>query len=166
MPHSPMKNYGKLIKMLIAVVALYIVYRIYKAYKESRAAKEFEAWDARDYMYSTIPAKDMSNGPGVTPMPSSSTPSPLPKAIGLSTDLLPAAKPRLDDFSEYAPKDALAEQNFLSAEKMIGIDTINGSLKNPNYSLRADPAIKKNDEISPWSVSTFTADPLRKKLDC
>ncbi len=160
-----MKNYGKIVKILLAVAALYIVYRIWKAYRDSKAAEEFEAFDARDYLYSTLPAKDMTTGPGVTPMPTT-TPSPLPKAIGLSTDLLPAAKPKLDDFSEYAPKDALSEQNFLSAEKMIGLDTINGSLKNPNYSLRADPAIKKNDEISPWSVSTFTADPLRKKLDC
>lgn len=160
-----MKNYGKLIKIVLAVAVLYIIYRVWSA-RKAAVSEGFETWDPRDYLYATLPAKDMSSGPGVTPMPSSATPSPLPKAIGLSTDLLPVAKPKLDDFSEFAPKNALSEQNFLSAEKMIGLDTINGSLKNPNYSLRADPVIKKNDEISPWSVSTFDSDPLRKKLDC
>jgi hypothetical protein len=156
---------GKIVKFLIFAVVAYVVYKILKGYLDSKK-EEFEAFDPSDYLYVTVPANTASGGPGLTPQPAGSTPSPSPKAFGVSTDLLPTEGPKKDDFSEFAPKNPLAEKNFLEASKMIGLDTIGGSLKNPNMSLRADPPIAKSDDVSPWLNSTFMADPLRKKLDC
>ena len=162
-----MKQYNKLFKAILIVAFAYIIYRLWKAWRQSKMMEGFAASDPRDFLYATLPAKDMTVGNGVTPRPAGATMAPLPKAIGVSTDLMPPPTPVVEnDFAEFAPKNALADRNFLEADKMIGIDTIEGSLKNANYSLRADPPLKKDDSISPWMVSTFTHDSRRKKLDC
>jgi len=158
-----MKNTQMLIRIVLALAVLCVAWNIYKGWNKSREA--FESWDPRDYLYETLPASAASAGPGLTPQPSGAEPM-VPKAIGVSTDLLPTRGPETDDWSQFAPKDALASKNYLEASQLIGQNTISGSLKNPNYSLRADPPIKKDDALSPWLVSTFDADPMRKKLDC
>jgi len=159
-----MKNTQSIIRIVLAIAVLCVVYNIWKGWKGGRS-EGFESWDPRDYLYETLPAGPANAGPGITPQPSGMEPK-VPQAIGVSTDLLPTTAPQMDDWSEFAPKDALASKNYLTAAQLIGQNTIAGSLKNPNYSLRADPPIKKDDKLSPWLVSSYQADPLRKPLDC
>jgi len=155
----------KIVRIVLIIAVLCVAWNVYSGWKKGRA-EAFESWDPRDYLYETLPAGPSNSGPGITPQPSGAEPA-LPKAIGVSTDLLPTTGPvQSDDWSQFAPKDALASKNYLEAAQLIGQNTISGSLKNPNMSLRADPPIKKDDSLSPWLVSTFDADPLRKKLDC
>jgi hypothetical protein len=158
-----MNNTQKIIRVVLAVAILCVIWNIYTGWKQGK--ENFESWDARDYLYETLPPNPAGAGPGMTPQPSGAEPK-VPQAFGVSTDLLPTRGPKTDDWSEFAPRDALNQKNFLEASQLIGQNTVTGSLKNPNMSLRADPPIKRDDQLSPWLMSTFDADPLRKKLDC
>jgi hypothetical protein len=85
-------------------------------------------------------------------------------AMNLATSLLPKPSPiAKQNFGEFAPKSLLG-QNFLSADKYIGVDTQGSSLRNANYDLRANPAIPRRD-VGPWSQSTIEGDLFRKPLE-
>lgn len=86
---------------------------------------------------------------------------------GLSTGLLPKPASRMtggEDWSEFAPKDALKNQNFLDATKFIGVNTQGSSLKNANYDLRSSMPIPKSD-VGPWSGSSIDPDLMRRPLE-
>jgi hypothetical protein len=86
---------------------------------------------------------------------------------GLATALLPKPAGRMtggEDWSEFAPKDALKNQNFLDATKFIGVNTQGSSLKNANYDLRSSMPIPKAD-VGPWSGSSIDPDLMRRPLE-
>ena len=87
----------------------------------------------------------------------------MPPDAGLSSDLLPKPVVDVGSFADFAPTAALAGQQFLDPEKVIGIDTQGSSLRNASRDLRAEPPIPKAD-VGPWSQSTITADMYRKPL--
>lgn len=167
---------SKVLKIGLAVAIVYILFHLIKSYRAQAAynnAEEFEAWDSAELEYATLAAKKAqgeTTSPNLTPQPSGMTPKPVPGWKGappsVSTDLLPKENPDVDDFGEFAPKEPLAEKNFLEASRLIGADTVQSSLRNANYGLRRDPPIKKNDAVGPWQNSTYTGDTLRKNLDC
>ena len=87
--------------------------------------------------------------------------------LGVSTDLLPRAAGGMtggEDWAEFAPKDALKNQNFLDATKFIGVNTQGSSLKNANYDLRSSMPIPKAD-VGPWSGSSIDPDLMRRPLE-
>lgn len=90
--------------------------------------------------------------------------SPTMPPMSASVDLLPKPTTGSTDFGEFAPRN-LGSQNFLDASKLIGVDTIGSSLKNSNYSIRADPPIIRKD-IGPWAQSSIEADLYRKNVLC
>ena len=61
--------------------------------------------------------------------------------------------------NDLMPNGTAAEQglqgNFLSYGNMIGINTVNSSLRNPNLQLRADPKIPPNPSACAWNMSTI-----------
>jgi hypothetical protein len=84
--------------------------------------------------------------------------------MNLATGLLPKPVPKGNqDWSEFAPK-SLLRQNFLSAEKYVGINTVGNSLRNANRDLRSAPAIPRGD-VGPWAQSTIDSDLYRKPLE-
>jgi len=78
--------------------------------------------------------------------------------------LLPKPTATASVYGEFAPKN-LGTQNFLDATKFVGVDTTGSSLRNANYSLRADPPVPRKD-VGIWNSSTIDADLYRKPLDC
>lgn len=100
----------------------------------------------------------------VAPMPT----GPKRMAMGVATDLLPKEDkwaPDAESFEAIMPK-AIKDQNFLEADRFIGVDTISTSNKNANLQLRADPVIPKVD-VGPFLNSSYDKkDDLRKPLDC
>jgi hypothetical protein len=54
--------------------------------------------------------------------------------------------------------------DLLQAGYHIGLDTIGQTLRNPNYQLRSDPIIPKQ-EIGPWNQSTIEPDYGRVPLE-
>jgi len=58
----------------------------------------------------------------------------------------------------------IAMPDLLQAGYHIGLDTIGQSLRNPNYQLRSDPIIPKQ-EIGPWNQSTIEPDLGRVPLE-
>ncbi len=58
----------------------------------------------------------------------------------------------------------LKNLNLLSADQMIGINTVSSSLRNANYQERSEPIIPKKD-IGPWGNSTIQPDTFRRPLE-
>jgi hypothetical protein len=94
----------------------------------------------------------------------SSVPPPTPNQNALSpSDLLP--KDNHSEWSNLNPaSNDLKNLNLLSADQMIGINTVSSSLRNANLQLRSDPSIKKVD-VGPWAHSTIDPDPYRRPLE-
>jgi hypothetical protein len=81
----------------------------------------------------------------------------------ISSSLLPKSTDGIslnDSGFDLAPQK-LTDINFM---QIVGTDTINASLKNPNLQLRSDPCIERKN-VSPWLNSTIECDPLRKPLE-
>ena len=156
-----------IVKIALALVIIFIAYKILQGYRN----EQFNPYDSRENMFVTLPPLKESKD-AMTPALPGTKNDPLPQGIatnplakGLSSELLPHGDPENTDFSEFAPKNALSEQNFLDSARLVGSDT--ALKKNSNYSLRKDPEIPQSGKDSiPWGLSTYQNDPLRKPLDC
>lgn len=112
-------------------------------------------------------------------MPNESIGNEMYKAVDFSTESkLPAeCNPRdKNTVADLLPKDAanskwaqanpagtgsVTDQNFLNSGYLAGINTVGQTLKNPNYQLRSDPPIEKQN-IGPWQQSTIEYDVNRR----
>jgi len=56
---------------------------------------------------------------------------------------------------------SVTDQNFLNSGYLAGINTVGQTLKNPNYQLRSDPPIEKQN-VGPWQQSTIEYDVNRR----
>jgi len=164
----------QLLKIAFGLAILFLIIYLVQSYRDASMVSEaFAGYSPRTLQWSTIPPKDGSTatlGPALTPQPSGSVDVKTPTGwLGappsVSTDLLPRPEAKASEFGQFAPKNPLAEQNFIDAAKLVGADTVGSTLKNANYSLRKDPPLTKAD-VGPWLNSTIEADVLRKSLDC
>jgi hypothetical protein len=79
------------------------------------------------------------------------------------SDLLP--KDVHSEWSDINPaSNDLRNVNLLTANQMIGINTVSSSLRNANYQERSEPVIPKKD-IGPWAHSTIEPDLFRRPLE-
>ena len=79
------------------------------------------------------------------------------------SDLLP--RDVNSEWSNINPaSNDLKNLNLLSADQMIGINTVSSSLRNANYQERSEPIIPKKD-IGPWGNSTIEPDNFRRSLE-
>ena len=82
---------------------------------------------------------------------------------GLASSLLPREVASQEDFGQFAPEDVLKGQNFMDPREQIGFpETIGGTLRNSNQSIRAEPANPKN--VYAWNNSTIVPDLMQRKL--
>jgi len=79
------------------------------------------------------------------------------------SDLLP--KDMHSEWSDVNPaSNDLKNVNLLTANQMIGINTVSSSLRNANYQERSEPIIPKTD-VGPWYHSTIEPDLYRRPLE-
>lgn len=79
------------------------------------------------------------------------------------SDLLP--KDMHSEWSDINPaSNDLKNVNLLTANQMIGINTVSSSLRNANYQERSEPIIPKTD-VGPWYHSTIEPDLYRRPLE-
>lgn len=149
-----------LIKLLVAAIIVVIVLRMISRRKSTESYEDFDEYAM---MQETLAPVDDSTTPTPTMLPGQ-VPMMSGAPMAASVDLLPKQAAASQDYSEFAPR-ALGEQNFLDASKFIGVDTQGSSLRNANYSLRADPPIVRKD-VGIWNGSSIEADLFRRKLDC
>jgi hypothetical protein len=88
---------------------------------------------------------------------------------GVSATLLPnggTLSGTVDGFSDCNVQNVLANQTFLSARSggIIGTDTVAGSLRNANQSIRSEPP-NPMQFVGPWNLSTVYPDLLRRPLE-
>lgn len=82
---------------------------------------------------------------------------------GLASSLLPREVASKEDFGQFAPDDILQGQNFLDPRNQIGFpETIGGTLRNSNQSIRAEPANPKT--VYTWNNSTIVPDLMQRKI--
>jgi len=168
----------QIVKISLAVLVVIILFRMINkslntGYDTSSATpfpnEFYEDFDPASSQFETVPPPgkpSVTAGPGVTPSatPVGNTGTMAPAS--LSVDLLPKPSSKTEgSFGEFAPTQALSSQNFVDASKLIGMDTVSNTLKNANYSLRRDPPITRVN-TGPWMSSTYSADLMRKPLDC
>ena len=79
------------------------------------------------------------------------------------TELLPK-----DTNSEWAnvnpASNDLKNVNMLTADQLVGINTVGSSLRNANYQVRSEPSNPRVN-VGPWMESTIDADPFRRPLE-
>lgn len=68
------------------------------------------------------------------------------------------------EWSMIEPNKDLKNINLVDAGKHYGINTVAGSLRNPNLQIRSEPIIEKKN-IGPWNQTTIDADTDRKSLE-
>ena len=154
-------------KIIIAVIVVVIAYKLIQSYR----SENFNPYDARENLFTTLPPL-ASRRDDIRPAVPGTSHAPLPEGralasgmMGVSSELLPRDAPENTDFSQFAPKNAMAEANFLDSSRLVGSDT--SLKKNSNYQLRSDPEIPQSKGLDiPWGKSTYAADTPRKKLDC
>lgn len=88
---------------------------------------------------------------------------------GIASSLLPGGgikSQNVEGFSDCNVQNVLANQTFLSARSggVIGTDTVAGSLRNGNQSIRSDPP-NPLQYVGPWNLSTIYPDLLRRPLE-
>ena len=86
------------------------------------------------------------------------------KSVANPSDLLPQ-----DSNNQWSQLNPVLSNNsqfpdLLQAGYHIGLDTIGQTLRNPNYQLRSDPIIPKQ-EVGPWNMSTIEPDYGRVPLE-
>ena len=108
-----------------------------------------------------VPAMNQSQPP--MSMPSSTASNYTNQAVANPSDLLPSDKN--SQWANLNPSGGnVAIPDLLQAGYHIGLDTIGQTLKNPNYQLRSDPIIEKQN-TGPWQQSTIEPDYGRIPLE-
>lgn len=166
-------NKDTLSKLVLAAIILFIIYRLIVV---SRHAEKYAAYDNNGDIapWTTTAAamapyakkknkqrKKKNKKKAVT----FATPTPV---ASISANLLPKDTQMKNQWSLYAPKpEQLQSNNFLDARSnLLGENTIGGSLRNANHSLRKDPPIQRIPNATIWNNATIEAsDTWRRALD-
>lgn len=132
------------VKIAIILVAIFLVFKLFSS-KES---------------LDNVDQTTMS--PSTTTMPPSTMPpNDLQNIISGSqplttNDLLPKYDEASDFVKQNPVSDLLKGTNQLISGFHVGINTVSSSHKIPSYSLRSNPPIPKNDNLTPWNNSTLS----------
>ena len=85
--------------------------------------------------------------------------------FAVASSLLPSSNNKeLEGFSDCDVTNTLANQFLLTPGSQAGINTVGGSLRNGNQSLRSEPPNPVN-VVSPWLNSTIYPDLTRRPLE-
>ena len=154
--------------LLFGIVVLAVILMNYNQSKTSKENMKMKAYHTSLYEGSSN-GSDMSgnyNGPHlpVNGIQSQTPPSNCNQQVNLNpSDLLP--KDVNSEWSDVNPaSNDLKNVNLLTANQMIGINTVSSSLRNANYQERSEPIIPKTD-VGPWYHSTIEPDLYRRSLE-
>lgn len=171
-------NFGKMMKepsnkvfglvLLFGLVVLVVILMKYNQSKSTTHEKmtgkslSYGPYNVEASGNTVQAAMDSSNFLDVTGIQSSTTGAPQAQSLNPS-DLLP--KDVNSEWSNVNPaSNDLKNLNLLTADQVIGINTVSSSLRNANYQLRSEPIIAKKD-IGPWGNSTIQPDTFRRPLE-
>ena len=79
-------------------------------------------------------------------------------------DLLPHDQNSQFATAQPTGQGELANINLLKAGHLSGVDTVGGSLRNPNLQIRSEPPNPRS-QVSPWLNSTIEPDLMRVPLE-
>jgi hypothetical protein len=171
-----MSKFSKLLSGQTFLIVLIVVVLGFGVYSYSgNKYGSFDGFDGASYTPQASPlaspqASIPPSSPSPVDMPSMSTAASASsggysaKAVANPSDLLPQ-----DSNNQWSQLNPVLSNNqqfpdLLQAGYHIGLDTIGQTLRNPNYQLRSDPIIPKQ-EIGPWNQSTIEPDYGRVPLE-
>ena len=149
--------------LLFGLIVLAVILMKYNQTKSSSKEKMTSNYSQPLYdMSSNIP--EMGPHLPVNDIRSQTPPSNCNNQTNLNpSDLLP--KDIHSEWSDVNPaSNDLKNVNLLTANQMIGINTVSSSLRNANYQERSEPIIPKTD-VGPWYHSTIEPDLYRRPLE-
>jgi hypothetical protein len=145
--------------LLFGLIVLAVILMKYNQTKSSSKEKMTTHYNPAPYDNSaTIAMGPQLPANGQTPPPNCNMENNL-----APSDLLP--KDMHSEWSDINPaSNDLKNVNLLTANQMIGINTVSSSLRNANYQERSEPIIPKTD-VGPWYHSTIEPDLYRRPLE-
>ena len=149
--------------LLFGLIVLAVILMKYNQTKSSSKEKMTARYSPALYDVSSN-VSDMGPQLPVKGMQSQTPPSNCNNPSSLNpSDLLP--KDVNSEWSDVIPaSNDLKNVNLLTANQMIGINTVSSSLRNANYQERSEPIIPKTD-VGPWYHSTIEPDLYRRPLE-
>ena len=151
--------------LLFGLIVLAVILMKYNQSKSSSKEKMTSNYSQAIYdMSSNAPMMSMGPQQPVMDIQSPTPPSNCNNQVNLNpSDLLP--KDIHSEWSDVNPaSNDLKNVNLLTANQMIGINTVSSSLRNANYQERSEPIIPKTD-VGPWYHSTIEPDLYRRPLE-
>ena len=155
---------------VILLVGLVILTVILMNYNSSKSTQHEKMTQNATYADVSMVSQPASVAPSLSP-------SNFLEVSGIQSATPPASSQNNLNPSDLLPKDIHSEWadlnpasndlknlNLLSADQMIGINTVSSSLRNANYQERSEPAIPKVD-LGPWWHSTIEPDKYRRPLE-
>ena len=85
-------------------------------------------------------------------------------ALNVASSLLPMPGQKMEGFESCDATNSLANQVFLTPGGQIGTNTIAGSLRNANQSIRSEPP-NTILNVGPWNLSSIYPDLTRRPLE-
>ena len=149
--------------LLFGLVVLAVILMKYNQSKSSSKEKMTTHYSPALYDMSSN-SQDMMPHLDIGSLHSATPPSNCNVQTNLNpSDLLP--KDINSEWSDVNPaSNDLKNVNLLTANQMIGINTVSSSLRNANYQERSEPIIPKSD-VGPWYHSTIEPDLYRRPLE-
>ncbi len=158
--------------LLVGVVVLVVILTRYNQTKSISAERMmnpinspmFSATNIDNSLNSIASASSLTNNQFLEVSGLNSQVPPASSQQNLSpTDLLP--KDTNSEWSNLNPaSNDLKNMNLLTADQVIGINTVSSSLRNANLQIRSEPIIEKK-LVSPWGQSTMEPDTYRRSLE-
>ncbi len=151
--------------LLFGLIVLAVILMKYNQSKSSSKEKMTSKYSPALYdMSSNAPMMSMGPQQPVMDIQSQTPPSNCNNQVTLNpSDLLP--NDIHSEWSDVNPaSNDLKNVNLLTANQMIGINTVSSSLRNANYQERSEPIIPKTD-VGPWYHSTIEPDLYRRPLE-
>lgn len=147
-------------RVMILVVFLILVWGLW-SYSGSKSL----VVDSMDDGHAPVVHQDSVNNESQNAQPASAQNS----GYAMQQTIQPSELLPTDANSQWAALNPVNQGNIampdlLQAGYHIGLDTIGQTLRNPNYQLRSDPIIPKQ-EIGPWNQSTIEPDLGRVPLE-
>lgn len=182
--------------ILIVLVLCILAFLVYDYFKKRSVEEEFDNFEyidgSNEYDHESIPVDGEplvneeqaravpAEQPKAVPSVTESSPRPLPKTNGTTTeyptDCFPKDKLKPEDLlpmdaanSEWAQVNPAGQgdvknQNYLTAGYHLGVNSVGSTLRNANMQLRSELPNPRT-QVSPWLNSTIEPDLNRKPLE-
>jgi hypothetical protein len=150
-----LKNNNGIVAIIVLILIAFGVYK-FSEYLTMKGKYGHENYSSgMDSVYSDASNQPFRDTDGLT--------SNNPRNIQNPTDLLPGDNHQWSSLNPNG-KGELSNISLLQAGSLVGINSVSGSLRNGNLTIRSEPPNPQN-KVSPWNNTTITGDSFRRAFE-